>query len=120
MVPLHIQHPQVVKSHNANIGCVNEAKCKNPHAQFTEKLRDDGWGSSGTWLTHLLWISLFFVATLNWAKLSTLKDFQTNVAAGLQAVVFRRIVHRHRNMIHTLQNSQHSKLVFQKKKYIWI
>jgi hypothetical protein len=23
-------------------------------------------------------------------------------------------------MIHTLQNSQHSKLVFQKKKYIWI
>ena len=105
MVPPHIHHPQVVKSHNANIGFVIKAKCKNPHTQFTEKLRDGRWGSSGNWLTHVLWISLFFVATLTWEMQPTLKDFQMNVTAGLQAAVFWRIVHRCKNMILTLQNS---------------
>ena len=37
--------------------------------------------------------------------LPTLEDFQMNAAAGLQAVVFWRIVHRHKNMILSLQNS---------------
>jgi len=99
MVPLHIQNPQVISS-----TMPTRPNVKNPHAQFIEKLRDGGWGSSGIF-TYLLWISFFFVYTLTWEMLSTLKDFQMNVAAGLQTVLFWRIVHRHKNMILTLQNS---------------
>jgi len=39
MVPLHMQHPQVIKSHNANIRCVNKAKCKKSSRTIHRKAK---------------------------------------------------------------------------------